>query len=85
MDRINIKGISKLELSEATMVAVMNGLAELPYKTAVPALQEIETQLIAQFAPPPAPKEEHHRPHRRKSTTARTEGRAPPPAPKEDA
>lgn len=52
MDRINIKGVTKLELSETTMLEIMAGLQERPYKLAVPALQEIEAQLIRQYAPP---------------------------------
>jgi hypothetical protein len=55
MDRINIKGVTHLTLSETSMLAVMQGLHELPYKTAVPALQEIEAQLFKQFAPTELP------------------------------
>lgn len=47
--KINIKGPSTLTLSENTMIAVLHGLSELPYKVAVPALSEIEAQLITQM------------------------------------
>lgn len=52
-EKINVRGLAKLELSETTLVAVMDGLGELAYRRAVPALVEIETQLRAQFAPKP--------------------------------
>lgn len=34
-------------LSPATIVACMNGMAELPYHTANPAIRELEAQILA--------------------------------------
>jgi hypothetical protein len=52
-----IPPITKLELNERVMQAILQGLTELPYKLSQPALAEIEKQLMTQQPAdaPPAP------------------------------
>lgn len=38
-------------LSPATIVACMDGMAELPYHTANPAIRELEAQILAATQP----------------------------------
>lgn len=43
-----------ISLSGRSLVEVMNGLAELPWHRANPAMEEIKTQVAAALAPPAA-------------------------------